>query len=59
MNDFFTEFLRAARQTPRLYFAPLIGALQGARIALLDALNDTNPQMDRSNRAPTSTHEEQ
>lgn len=59
MSDFLSEFLRAARQAPRLYFAPLIGALHGARTALQEALNDTDPQRGRSNRAPTSTHEEQ
>lgn len=59
MSNFLSEFLRAARQAPRLYFAPLIGAINGASKALQDALNDAHPQkMDRSNRAPTSTNEE-
>lgn len=57
MSNFLSEFLRAARQAPRLYFAPLIGAINGASKALQDALNDAHPQMDR-NRAPTSTNEE-
>lgn len=58
MSDFLSEFLHAARQGPRLYFAPLIGALNGAREALQDALNDTQPQKDLSNRAPTTPNEE-
>lgn len=58
MNKFLTEFLRAARQGPRLYFAPLIGALRGARMELQEALNDTDQQWGRTNRAPASTNEE-
>lgn len=56
MNKFLAEFLRAALQGPRLYFAPLIGALRGARMELQEALNDTDPQWCRSNRVPTSTN---
>lgn len=56
MNKFLAEFLRAARQSPRLYFAPLIGALHGARMELQEALNDADPQWRRSNRVPISTN---
>lgn len=59
MNEFLAEFLRAARQAPRLYFAPLIGAIRGARMELQAALNDTDPQWGRRNRAPASTNDEQ
>lgn len=59
MNEFLAEFLRAARQAPRLYFAPLIGAIRGARMELQAALNDRDPQWGRSNRAPASKNEEQ
>jgi hypothetical protein len=30
MTTFAQEFIKAARETPRLYFAPLVGALRGA-----------------------------
>jgi len=31
MNRFFSEFMVAARETPRMYFAPLVGAIKGVR----------------------------
>lgn len=34
MRKFFTEFWLAARQGPRLYFAPLIGAIKGVQDAV-------------------------
>lgn len=34
MKKFIIEFLRAACQGPRLYFAPLIGAIDGVRNAI-------------------------
>lgn len=37
MRSFLIEFLRAAREAPRLYFAPLTGAIEGIR----DALRET------------------
>jgi hypothetical protein len=30
MTTFAQEFIKAARETPRLYFAPLVGAIRGA-----------------------------
>lgn len=37
MKNFILEFLRAARQGPRLYFAPLIGAIDGVRNAMKES----------------------
>lgn len=37
MRSFLIEFLRAAREAPRLYFAPLMGAIKGVRDALREA----------------------
>lgn len=34
MRSFIIEFLRAVRQGPHLYFAPLIGAIDGVRNAM-------------------------
>lgn len=31
MTTFSQEFVKAAKESPRLYFAPLIGAIRGAR----------------------------
>ncbi len=30
-NTFIAEFLRSAKQAPRLYFAPLVGAIKEVR----------------------------
>jgi hypothetical protein len=32
MEEFFREFWKAARQGPRLFFAPLAGAINGVRV---------------------------
>lgn len=48
MNEFLAEFLHAARQAPRLYFAPLIGAIRGARMEVLAALSDADSQCSRN-----------
>ncbi|MCW3479962.1 hypothetical protein OL229_10415 [Neisseriaceae bacterium JH1-16] len=58
MNAFISEFLRAAKQAPRLYFAPLIGAVQGTREAWQDALSDPHQEVEHSKRAPSSRNEE-
>lgn len=34
MRKFFIEFWLAARQGPRLYFAPLVGAVKGVQDAV-------------------------
>lgn len=36
MRRFFTEFWLAARQGPRLYFAPLIGAIKGVKDVVME-----------------------
>lgn len=37
MRRFFAEFWSAVRQGPRLYFAPLIGAIKGVQDALRES----------------------
>jgi hypothetical protein len=36
MNAFYREFMLAARETPRLYFAIFVGAYRGIRAELAD-----------------------
>lgn len=50
MNAFIREFLIAARQGPRIYFAPLIGAFHGTREAIKDAVADAQQEIDRRKR---------
>lgn len=39
MRMFFHEFWKAASEAPRLYFAPLIGAMNGAWSAVRQSLS--------------------
>lgn len=50
MNAFVREFLSAARESPRLFFAPLIGAFNGAREAVRDSVEDARQERDRRKR---------
>lgn len=34
MSNFIKEFARAAKRTPRMYFAPLVGAFQAVKCEL-------------------------
>lgn len=54
MNAFVREFLCAAREAPRLFFAPLIGAIDGTREAIRDAVDDARQEMDRRKRKAKS-----
>lgn len=56
MNAFFREFLIAARQGPRIYFAPLIGAFNGTREAVRDAVADARQEIDRRKRDEAAGH---
>jgi hypothetical protein len=47
MNAFVREFLSAARESPRLFFAPLIGAINGTREAIRDSVEDARQEMER------------
>lgn len=40
LKEFFEEFWKAARQAPRMYFAPLIGAVTAIRQVLDESLDD-------------------
>jgi hypothetical protein len=47
MNAFVREFMSAAREAPRLFFAPLIGAINDTREAMRDDFGDARQEMDR------------
>jgi hypothetical protein len=52
-ESFVSEFLRSAKQAPRIYFAPLIGAVEEIRAEFLRLYSDDDnkvPQAAQSDK---------
>lgn len=53
MTTFAQEFLKAVKETPRLYFAPTIGAIRGAIRGAMEEYDRVKAQSDAANQ-PTA-----
>lgn len=52
MNAFIQEFAMAARQSPRLFFAPIVGAVDAVRRELARMSSSTESRDSSLRRAP-------
>ena len=56
MNTFVCALLSATRESPRLFFAPLISTIKGTREAVREAIDDARQEMERRKREETKEH---
>lgn len=54
MKDAWKTFIDAAKETPRLYFAPITGMLEGARKAQAEMLQPQYKRWRTTEKAPSS-----
>jgi hypothetical protein len=47
-ETFVSEFLRSAKQAPRIYFAPLVGAVKEIRAELLRPYSDDDKKLGQA-----------
>ena len=57
MNAFMREIVEAAKESPRLFFAPLVGAIEAVRREM-DRLADGGQRKPGSTRSRTTTDDQ-
>ena len=50
MSKFIKEFTRAAKETPKMYFAPLIGAFQAVKREVQAGSSEGKPDLVKTKR---------